>query len=117
MALWASVHIGSDTPIHPWDRNTVGGHVTGLTVDHLDIHLGAQGDDAAIVAACDHLITVVRTLQDAARERIYAAEIAAIDAESPAEGHVVVAEWTRHGPDCDADLRTSGCVCIPAGAS
>ena len=66
----------------------VGGDARHAT-NELSLWLGNQSDPASVVTVCDRLIAALTEI----RQRN--ADLAAIDAESPAQGHEVVAEWTR----------------------
>ena len=82
--------------VGPTDIEGPGGRIVGLCIDGVQIYLARYGDkDDVILAAANMLIGVLVGLRDAAEARIQVADLAAIDAESPAEGHEVVAEWTR----------------------
>lgn len=89
--------VGPTDEVETFDVPTASGHVAGIRVDDVRVYLGGYaGDrDAAIVASCDLLIGKLTELRDAAAGRIWDAEHAAIDDASPAQGHEVVAEWTR----------------------
>ncbi len=74
------------------------GHIAVIEFDGVKILLGGTNPatvDAEIIASAGLLIDALGKLRHAAAGRIATADLAAIDAESPAEGHEVVAEWTR----------------------
>ena len=72
------------------------GHIPVVVFDGINVYLGGtttpEDADARIIASAGLLIDALDRLRGAATER---QELAAIDAASPAEGHEVVAEWTR----------------------
>jgi hypothetical protein len=95
MGLRGSIFVRAATPIRLFDHISAPRRVTGISIeDSLDIHVDGT-TDPAIVASCGNLIDALDKLRTAALERIRAAELAAIDAASPAEDHEVIGEWTR----------------------
>jgi hypothetical protein len=93
--LRGSISVNASTPLDIFDWMGGRGRVVGLAVDYaLDIHVDGESDPA-IVASCGNLIDALDKLRTAALERIRAAELAAIDAASPAEDHEVIGEYTR----------------------
>ncbi len=89
------IRIFPATKYRAYDFATASGsRCVGLEFDGLNLDI-ALGDDAEVIGAITSLIDELGKLRHAAAGRIAAAELAELDAESPAEGHEVVAEWTR----------------------
>jgi hypothetical protein len=102
MALTANVRIYPTTEYELYDFETGSASMArcvarcvGLRFDGLSLAVGLNGGDPEYVAAAGALIDALDKLRTAAMERIRAAELAAIDAASPAEDHEVIGEYTR----------------------